>query len=74
LPWASQVNKSLRELNNGSGGALTTYSSRTWLLDVKFKNNMARYRGGALQILQSVPGFPIPSANLGYYPVDKIQI
>jgi len=71
LPWASQVNKSLRELNNGSGGALTTYSSRTWLLDVKFKNNMARYRGGALQILQSVSGFPIPSANLGYYPVDK---
>lgn len=71
LPWAAEINRKLREHNNGSGGALTTYSSRTWLLDVKFKNNMARYRGGALQILQACAGFPDPGVNLDYYPIDK---
>lgn len=71
LPWAAEINRKLREHNNGSGGALTTYSSRTWLLDVKFKSNMARYRGGALQILQACSGFPDPGANLDYYPIDK---
>jgi len=72
LPWAATVNAKLRQLDNGAGGAITTYSSRTWLIDVKFKNNMARYRGGALQILQANLDFPKdPNISLGYYDVDK---
>lgn len=70
-PWASTVNKKLNQLTNGAGGAITTFSSRTWLIDVTFKNNMARYRGGALQILQAPEGFPVASTTLDYYPTDK---
>lgn len=47
------VNTKLRQLTNGSGGAITTFSSRTWLIDAQFKGNMARLRGGALNILQA---------------------
>lgn len=70
-PWAAAVNKSLINLTNGAGGAITSFSSRTWLIDVKFKNNMARYRGGALQLLQAPAGYPRANVNLGYYPLDK---
>lgn len=45
-------------LTNGAGGAMTTLSSRTWLLNCTFSQNMARNRGGALQILQAPLGFP----------------
>lgn len=67
------LNAKMLALQNGSGGAITTYSSRTWLLGCNFTNNMARHRGGALQILQTPDGFPTTSkvANLGYYQVDK---
>lgn len=60
--WAD-VNTKMRNLTNGSGGALTTFSSRTWLIDVEFKNNTAKFRGGALQILQAPVGFNGPNYN-----------
>ena len=57
--WA-YINNRLRLLTNGSGGALTTLSSRTWLLNCEFKDNMARHKGGALAILQ-VPHLNAPN-------------
>lgn len=71
-PWAAAVNAEMKRLTNGAGGAITSFSSRTWLLDVTFKQNMARYRGGALQLLQSPAGFPATNiSGLGYYAMDK---
>ena len=58
-------------LTNGSGGAITTFSSRTWLVDATFRNNMARYKGGALQILQAPVGIPSMVDWNFYYPNDK---
>lgn len=49
----SAVNKKMNNLTNGAGGVITTFSSRTWLINASFTNNMARHRGGALNILQS---------------------
>ena len=49
----AMLNQAMRMYTNGSGGAITTFSSRTWLLDCEFTNNMSRFRGGALQILQA---------------------
>lgn len=70
------VNAKMRTLTNGAGGAITTFSSRTWLIDVTFKNNMARYRAGALNILQTPKEFRFLAGNhtpqsLGVYPNDK---
>ncbi|MFW5662493.1 MAG: hypothetical protein ACOCZW_02110, partial [Bacteroidota bacterium] len=67
----SEVNDRMNMLTNGSGGAITTFSSRTWLLDVTFENNMARYRGGALQLLQAPEGFPMVETSVENYPSDK---
>ncbi|HPP40456.1 MAG TPA: hypothetical protein PK498_09210, partial [Candidatus Kapabacteria bacterium] len=61
----------IKHLANGSGGALTTFSSRTWLLNVTFKDNTARVRGGALQILQAPEGYPVYKTPTAYYPADK---
>src|SRR5690606_35920233 len=63
----------MRVITNGSGGAITTFSSRTWLIDCEFKNNMARHRGGAIQFLQSPNGFPKDGAFAftTYYPAIK---
>lgn len=47
------VNRRLLSYTNGKGGAITTFSVRTWLVGCTFRNNMARYHGGALQILQA---------------------
>ena len=47
------VNDNLLRATNGSGGAISTFSSRTWIVGCLFRNNMARYRGGALQVLQA---------------------
>lgn len=64
--------KKMKDLTNGAGGALTTMSSRTWLLNCTFTKNMARNRGGALQILQSPIGFPkYVSSIKTYYPDGK---
>jgi len=68
------LNTTFRLLENGGGGAITTYSSRTWLIGCTFSNNMARHKGGALQILQAPDGFPLSTTKvnlLGYYAVDK---
>jgi predicted outer membrane repeat protein len=47
-------------LTNGSGGALTTLSSRTWLINCQFSENTARHKGGALAIMQ-VPNLQAPN-------------
>jgi predicted outer membrane repeat protein len=67
------MNAKMAKLANGSGGAITSFSSRTWLLNCNFKNNVARIAGGALQLLQAPEGFPV-SANentWGFYPEGK---
>jgi predicted outer membrane repeat protein len=71
--WTA-VNNKLKQLTNGAGGALTTFSSRTWLIDVEFKGNMARLRGGALNILQAPTeyAFTLPAGNtVVNYPANK---
>ncbi|MFH1051316.1 MAG: YCF48-related protein [bacterium] len=84
--WA-YINNRLRLLTNGTGGAITTLSSRTWLIDCEFKDNRARHKGGALAILQvphlNTPNnfpkdwdgfryFDIYNYNLmGRYPIEK---
>lgn len=72
IDWA-KVNEKMVNLTNGAGGALTTFSSRTWLIDADFIGNMARHRGGALQILQSPKGLPTLSnpASIGVYSKNK---
>lgn len=70
------LNARLNKLTNGAGGAITSLSSRTWVIDAKFTNNMARNRGGALNILQAPKEFEMFRGNytvngLGYYPNDK---
>lgn len=47
------LNKKMRNLTSGGGGALTTFSSKTWVLNCRFDSNMARYHGGAVQLLQA---------------------
>jgi len=74
--WTA-VNNKLNMLTNGSGGAITTFASRTWLLDVDFIGNRSRFKGGALQILQAPMEMPrVLSVNdlantVGYYPSNK---
>jgi predicted outer membrane repeat protein len=47
------MNDRLVSMTNGSGAALTSFSVRTWLVGCNFRDNEARYHGGALQLLQS---------------------
>ena len=61
------VNDPMLNMTNGSGGAITTFSIRTWLVGCTFRNNMARYHGGALQILQA-PVDPNQGTALQIYP------
>lgn len=75
VPYAN-LNNRLNKLTNGSGGAITTLSSRTWVIDAKFINNMARNRGGALNILQAPQEFQMfrgsyTTNDLAFYPNDK---
>lgn len=74
--WTA-VNNKINMLTNGSGGALTSFSARTWLLNVEFTGNRARFKGGALQLLQSPVEMPAVIARdqilnvAGAYPADK---
>lgn len=71
-PW-DELNTTLIRLTNGTGGAITSLSSRLWLINVEFVNNMARHRGGALALLQAPEGYPVdPIINtLPNYPANK---
>lgn len=60
-----ELNNKMIKLTNGKGGAITTFSSRTWLLDCEFRNNFARNAAGAVQVLQA------PSANYILNPGDR---
>lgn len=64
---AETANQTLLNQSNGSGGAITTFSSRTWIVGCNFRNNMARYRGGAVQILQA-PVDAFTGSTLQLYP------
>ncbi|GMV53078.1 MAG: T9SS C-terminal target domain-containing protein [Chlorobi bacterium] len=64
---AETANDALLRLANGSGGAITTFSVRTWVVGCNFRNNMARYNGGALQILQA-PRDQYAGTNLQLWP------
>ncbi|MCX7879896.1 MAG: YCF48-related protein [Ignavibacteria bacterium] len=70
--WTN-LNRELAKLTNGTGGAITSLSSRLWLINVEFRNNMARHRGGALALLQAPEGYPFdPIINtLPNYPSNK---
>ncbi|MDW8075068.1 MAG: T9SS type A sorting domain-containing protein [Bacteroidota bacterium] len=59
----NSINGQLQALTQGSGGALSVLSSRTWLVDCFFTRNTARYHGGALQFLQA----PLDATN-AFYP------
>jgi photosystem II stability/assembly factor-like uncharacterized protein len=59
------MNNTMRYLANGSGGVITSFSSRLWLLDCEFKNNFARHHGGAVQFLQAPAGFPVDNGMEG---------
>ena len=71
IEYQALMNK-MRNLTNGAGGAITTMSSRTWLLNCTFTKNMARNRGGAVQILQAPSGYPkhVPALTT-FYPDGK---
>ncbi len=72
-PYATAMNSKMIKMLNGAGGAISTFSSRTWLVNCNFSHNMARNAGGALQILQTPEGFPTSAsyAGLPVYPADK---
>ncbi len=67
------LNNAFVAAENGAGGVITSYSSRLWVIDAVFTNNMARYRGGALNILQAPEGFAsaIPTTALSMYDATK---
>ncbi|MBL0321948.1 MAG: T9SS type A sorting domain-containing protein [Candidatus Kapabacteria bacterium] len=67
-PQAETANDLLLRASNGGGGAITTFSSRTWIIGCVFRNNMARYRGGALQVLQA-PVDQYASTSLQLWPI-----
>jgi predicted outer membrane repeat protein len=64
---AETANNTLLDATNGGGGAITTFSSRTWIVGCNFRNNMSRYRGGAVQILQA-PADIYAGTQLQLYP------
>lgn len=74
MPNAAKVNADMIKMTNGAGGAITTFSSRTWLVSCEFNHNFARNAAGALQVLQAPEGFPLSDAKynaLDVYPGSK---
>ncbi len=65
--WA-YINNKLRLLTNGTGGAITSLSSRLWLVNCEFTNNSARHKGGALALLQTPYIDPVTGNN---FPMDN---
>jgi hypothetical protein len=49
----SSLNFGLNTILNGSGGAISVLSSRTWMVGCNFSRNMSRYHGGAVQFHQA---------------------
>lgn len=75
-PTALQnLNAAINKESNGVGGAITSFSSRTWLIGCTFRNNFARRKGGAVALKQSLPGVgvfpPVDVAPLGFYEANK---
>lgn len=73
------LNILMRQVTSGGGGAITVFSSKTWILNCRFDSNFARYHGGAVQFLQApfdpsgqfylpAPGLPVSST--AYPPID----
>jgi len=68
---ADRLNKQLQTLTSGGGGALTVFSSKTWIIDCRFDSNFARYHGGAVQFLQAPFDTTIVDpAYSSFYPAD----
>ncbi len=68
---ADRLNRELRSLTTGGGGALTVFSSKTWILDCRFDSNFARYHGGAVQFLQApYDQTTVDPAYSSFYPPD----
>lgn len=72
----NSLNKHMLTQTNGSGGAITTFASRSWMVNCTFTNNLARYRGGAVQMLQAPEGAGVypdtTGLQIGFYPwLDK---
>jgi len=74
-----QMADSMRHATSGGGGAMTVFSSKTWVLDCRFDSNLARYHGGAIQFLQAPfdptgqfyrPGPGIPLSANAYPPFN----
>lgn len=47
------LNNEMKRLTSGGGGAITVFSSKTWLIDCRFDSCFARSHGGAVQFLQA---------------------
>ncbi|MBL8005736.1 MAG: T9SS type A sorting domain-containing protein [Candidatus Kapabacteria bacterium] len=75
-PTALQnLNNAINKETNGVGGAITSFSSRTWLIGCTFRNNFARRKGGAVSLQQALPGIgvypPVDVVPLGFYEANK---
>lgn len=77
-PNWNRINNDIRKATNGSGGAITTFSARTWILNCTFQDNISRFRGGAIQFLEAPDGYPDLYGDnvdmrtvIGTYPLDK---
>ncbi|MBS1910761.1 MAG: T9SS type A sorting domain-containing protein [Bacteroidetes bacterium] len=64
------MNRKMQILSSGGGGAMTVFSSKTWILDCRFDSNFARYHGGAVQFLQA----PFDATGQFYQPAPGVPV